>query len=102
RGMQQKVAGRSVSARLEASGGQQPQKSRTQRFVVVDYVDKGCRAHAVASVRALSAARSLDGNSTKKAAPSPARLSTQMRPPCASTIVRAIDRPSPMPACFVL
>src|SRR6266581_5283845 len=29
--------------------------------------------------------------------PCPTALSTQMRPPCASTICRAIDNPSPVP-----
>ena len=35
-------------------------------------------------------------------APSPGPFSAQIRPPWASTIVRAIDRPSPMPLRLVL
>ena len=34
--------------------------------------------------------------------PTPGSLSARMRPPCASTMVRAIDSPSPMPRCLVL
>src|SRR5205814_7532908 len=37
------------------------------------------------------------GNSTVKVAPSPRRLSTEMAPPCASTIWRAMYSPSPKP-----
>ena len=36
------------------------------------------------------------GKETKKVAPLPSSLSAQMRPPCASTMLRAIARPRPV------
>ena len=46
-------------------------------------------------MRSPSAVRS--GSSTRNTEPSPGTDSARIRPPCASTSVRAIDRPSPMP-----
>src|SRR5581483_7048384 len=42
----------------------------------------------------------LIGRVKKKVAPSPSLDSTQSLPPCISTIHRAMDKPSPVPAFF--
>ena len=41
--------------------------------------------------------RQASGSEKKKRLPRPGSLSTQMRPPCASTMPRAIDSPRPTP-----
>jgi hypothetical protein len=41
------------------------------------------------------------GSATRNTVSRPGTLSTTSRPPCASTIRRAIDRPSPAPLLFV-
>ena len=41
-------------------------------------------------------------NVKRKTVPPPRRSSTQILPPCASTMVRQIERPSPMPLRLVV
>ena len=101
RRMQQEVARRGVAARLEAGRAEQPQQGGAQRVVVVDDVDQWRRAHAALRRSGGSRAgeRQLDLEHRPLAR---ARSRPRMRPPCASTSVRAIESPSPMPVRLVV
>ena len=79
----------------------------TSIFVLAAFVALPWRARPAPSARAdqtsvngfgrLSRDASAAGTVKKKMVPRPMMLSTQMRPPCASTIPRATGSPSPTP-----
>jgi hypothetical protein len=59
--------------------------------------DHGWLASAAGVTTALST-----GTEKRNVAPSPGVLSIQIRPPCASTIPIAIDKPRPVPRLFAV
>ncbi len=97
--VQQERAGRSVAHRLEAGGTQQVEQAVAQRLVVVDDMHEGVAAHRHAAAVVAPAS---SGSSKLKMVPASGLLAASMRPPWASTIVRTMARPSPMPCGLVL
>ena len=82
-----------ICPHLEAAGLEREADRAAHRFIVVDNMNETrfLTAHFFASPL---------GTVKWKAVPPVVRGSNQMRPPCASMIVRQIERPIPMPFCF--
>ena len=80
-----------------SSGRSQQKRQRiARRIVVVDDMHDGISRHR--RLPPCSTLRSVK----RKIVPPPGFGSAQIRPPCASTMVREIDRPTPMPCCLVV
>src|SRR6202008_4541637 len=84
-----------IGENLIAGSAQIAPDRRPERGVVVDDMDR--RHHLD---RPLSGGE--NGRLTEKAPPPLGRGSAQMRPRCSSTIVRAIERPTPIPCSLVV
>ena len=101
--VKQEIARRRMALRLEAGRGQQAQQSGAKRLVVIDDMDQRCELSSIMSgSRSLLPLAPAAGNSTRNTAPPSTPFSAVTRPPCASTRVRTIDSPRPMPVDLVL
>src|SRR5579883_307606 len=92
----QQIGRSRVAEYLVAGRAQLASDRRPERGIVVDDVD-GSSGHV-----ALPLSAETRGRLRLKTAPPPGRCSAQMRPWWASTIVRAIDSPMPMPCSLVV
>ena len=98
----QKVERADVRARLESGGREQPRRRLPCEFVIVDDMnDRAGHAHVVPGA-VTRADLSLHGSVTVNVAPPSGLLLAAILPRWASTMVRAMVSPIPMPSVFVV
>src|SRR3954453_13527433 len=96
--MEKKVSGGGVAFYGIAFCAQQPKQGETHGIIVVDDVDRRfCHSAALIEDEALAS-----GKVTRKTAPRDGWFSARILPPWASTNVRTIERPRPIPLGLVL
>ena len=94
--LREKVARRRKRLHRKPARPQEARGRSEKGRIVIDNVNGGCGyTHPAAASSAI-------GNVKRNAAPPPLLFSAQSRPPCASTIVREIGRPMPIPFGLVV
>src|SRR5262249_55417332 len=108
RRLEKKVPGGAVDSDLVSRGAQEPRDRGSKRGIVVDDVnDRGLLGHVAGSgtgsdsLRVRARGWGDAGRENWNVAPPFKLFSAAIVPPCASTIERQIERPSPTP-CFLV